>query len=617
MRHGRAQVLINIVVAVLLDEFARAGDRPAAGDAEGGDGGGVDGNTDVFDRLAYVFASYRDSDELRACVTTLFRRVVRLARSGMAAAPRACTAAAERAELDRAELTCRELQQGLLRLELIPPMMFQQADWDRHVARRGLAVRRAGAEEETLGLAGFVSMMSNVLRGYNIRALQQALENAGHSSGLGDGNMRALLHSVKSLAVSDHARSVYRQPTALQGGLRQAAAAASVSAMAQDLERLRSVLCGLERQASRLLEPGPAAEGTDVQSNGRSPAGPVAVSSVVSRDAVAGGEELADAGGRQRPAAAGSQAPAPTVSKPPENRTTKARPAAGAAGNSEAGPAGGQGVPSEKTAVTGNGPGNAGDVTVNAVAAAPPPPTNAAAVASAAAATTGSISPPSGPGSGPAGPGLAEGGAGEQPSPPETRPTGAVSPSGGSGAMLARSLPVVRSPDVRSLAVGRTPEARSPDDGPTDQLLALISSSLTPLRRLGEGLTGSPAADPTASPLPDFGWPAWGTPQQPSPPQQAPPPPQVAPASVGFGAGLLSPAGWGGLWAANPSAATPARRILPAQTSSPAPTAMGGFQEGVSGFFGGILGGLAAIGQSSTVPARSEPSQSLSRRHKH
>ena len=69
-----ALVLVNVVIAVLLDEFSKAAERRDAG----GDSSAEEdrGNKCPFDKIARYLSEYRDLDDLESMINDLYDRVL-------------------------------------------------------------------------------------------------------------------------------------------------------------------------------------------------------------------------------------------------------------------------------------------------------------------------------------------------------------------------------------------------------------------------------------------------------------------------------------------------------------------------------------------------------------
>lgn len=70
-----ALVLVNVVIAVLLDEFSKAADRRDAGAAGAGDDK-ADAHRCPFEKIAKYLADYKDLDDLESMINDLFDRIV-------------------------------------------------------------------------------------------------------------------------------------------------------------------------------------------------------------------------------------------------------------------------------------------------------------------------------------------------------------------------------------------------------------------------------------------------------------------------------------------------------------------------------------------------------------
>jgi hypothetical protein len=178
-------VLLNVVIAVLLDEFSKAAEQrgPAAGPAGALTAGDGDGEGRAVDRLAADLSDFRDSDDLEERIAALYALVSR----GAAAGP------------PPPVLGYDQLRAGIVGLGHIPPVLLQLTEWDERVIRPGLAETADGPDGPVPGLgpSGFAALMRRAVREHSVASLSRVAADASES--WSPEAVRALLVAVKGV----------------------------------------------------------------------------------------------------------------------------------------------------------------------------------------------------------------------------------------------------------------------------------------------------------------------------------------------------------------------------------------------------------------------------------
>ena len=159
-------VLVNVVIAVLLDEFAKAASSSKSASSSALQLY-VPGNPDdrcPLESVSRDMVNFTDLDDLENRIQFLFLRVVR---------------AADLHGGEAARLSETQLYEGFLRMGTVPPILFEGHHWQRYVVRHRLC-DSAGL----LGYREFMVLVKQALRRYQLRELTSVLdvETGGWSS---------------------------------------------------------------------------------------------------------------------------------------------------------------------------------------------------------------------------------------------------------------------------------------------------------------------------------------------------------------------------------------------------------------------------------------------------
>ena len=152
-------VLLNVVIAVLLDEFHKAAEQ---NEKESG-GGNTRERESPLDRIAASVAGYRDRRDLDSRIKELFSHVVAIGKPGYRG----------RRPLSQ-QLDSEELSLGFRRLGFLPPIIFTPKEWSEMVVRPGLTSETdiaRGIGGETLGFDGFSMLIRQSLWRRTLRLL--------------------------------------------------------------------------------------------------------------------------------------------------------------------------------------------------------------------------------------------------------------------------------------------------------------------------------------------------------------------------------------------------------------------------------------------------------------
>jgi len=176
-------VLVNVVIAVLLDEFAKAASSSKAG-SSGALQLYVPGNPDdrcPLENVSRDLVNFIDLDDLEHRIVFLFMRVVRAAK----------VAGGEAARLDEAGM-----YQGFLGMGTVPPILFEKRHWERFVVRHRLCDSKG-----TLGLREFMILIKQGLRRYQLRELTSVMD--GEGGGWTSRRVRCALATIKGMLVEE------------------------------------------------------------------------------------------------------------------------------------------------------------------------------------------------------------------------------------------------------------------------------------------------------------------------------------------------------------------------------------------------------------------------------
>jgi len=151
-------VLVNVVIAVLLDEFARAATKSTSLQMERHK---VKEKAPVHDRcpltiIAKDLCTYHDVDDLEKRITFLFIRIVR---------------AADLTGGENTRLNHTNLYHGFLNLGCIPPIMFHRPHWEKYVEEKKLCDAHG-----YMGIQEFMVMIKQALRRFQLRELSSVMQ---------------------------------------------------------------------------------------------------------------------------------------------------------------------------------------------------------------------------------------------------------------------------------------------------------------------------------------------------------------------------------------------------------------------------------------------------------
>ena len=211
-----ALVLVNVVIAVLLDEFSKAADRrESAADGQNDD----DGLRCPFEKVAIYLADYRDLDDLESMIHDLFDRILFRAslKCNFGFASISDTAESIRrtlkfffkiwqtGEVDYALMNdgrvgYAEFRDGVKTLGFVPPIIVTHETWADYVLAQA-EMLRVDPDDQLLGRPGFVALMKQALKRYQLRTLNSAMESMPDA--WNKQSITAVLLGVKGLLVED------------------------------------------------------------------------------------------------------------------------------------------------------------------------------------------------------------------------------------------------------------------------------------------------------------------------------------------------------------------------------------------------------------------------------
>lgn len=185
-----ALVLVNVVIAVLLDEFSKAAENKSHQSA------GLDeGNCSCpFVRLSETFANYRDLEDLEFRIHDVFAQIANVGMH-MLEMDLDGDEDAERIRLDY-----ESFRAGVKKLDFIPPILISSDDWNEQVVNRQLI-----SVDERLGVAGFRELMKHSVRRYQTWLLHNALEE--EADAWEKEQYRAMYIGVKGMLAEDQEQS--------------------------------------------------------------------------------------------------------------------------------------------------------------------------------------------------------------------------------------------------------------------------------------------------------------------------------------------------------------------------------------------------------------------------
>ena len=177
-------VLVNVVIAVLLDEFAKA----ASSSKAGGSGGlqlYVPGNPDdrcPLENVSRDLVNFVDLDDLEHRILFLFIRVTRAAK----------VTGGEAARLNE-----NEMYQGFFGMGTVPPILFEKPHWERYVTRHRLCDHKG-----TVGFREFMILIKQALRRYQLRELTSVMA-ADSCCGWTSRRVQCALSTIKGMLVEE------------------------------------------------------------------------------------------------------------------------------------------------------------------------------------------------------------------------------------------------------------------------------------------------------------------------------------------------------------------------------------------------------------------------------
>eukprot|EP00293_Proteomonas_sulcata_P016199 CAMPEP_0184308664 /NCGR_PEP_ID=MMETSP1049-20130417/17054_1 /TAXON_ID=77928 /ORGANISM="Proteomonas sulcata, Strain CCMP704" /LENGTH=557 /DNA_ID=CAMNT_0026621389 /DNA_START=20 /DNA_END=1693 /DNA_ORIENTATION=+ len=181
-----ALVLVNVVIAVLLDEFSKAADKRSA---EGGEAS-MQSSKCPFERLSKELSAYRDLEDLETRIEQMFAKI-----SQMSPAVWGAGTDEMGGMVDQFRLNYTEFRAGVKSIDLVPPVLVSPADWEEQIVKARFAV------EGTIGLKGFTGLMKQAVRRFQMRRINQAMESEAEE--WGKENMQAMFLGVKGLLAED------------------------------------------------------------------------------------------------------------------------------------------------------------------------------------------------------------------------------------------------------------------------------------------------------------------------------------------------------------------------------------------------------------------------------
>ena len=154
-----ALVLVNVVIAVLLDEFSKAAEHTQD------DSMTEQGPKCVFVRLAENFLNYETLEDLECKIYMQFLEV-----GGKGVPLLDGQDLWEHVDMTDT-LDFSSFRTGIKKLDFIPPLLITQVDWDVHVVHRKLC-----SDDQKLGFMGFMSLIKYSLRKCQLWSLNLAQE---------------------------------------------------------------------------------------------------------------------------------------------------------------------------------------------------------------------------------------------------------------------------------------------------------------------------------------------------------------------------------------------------------------------------------------------------------
>jgi voltage-gated sodium channel len=212
-----ALVLVNVVIAVLLDEFSNAAEKRLSGGSNDEDGGAKC----PFEKIARYLSEYKDLDDLESMINDLYDRVLaksklRQKMGGGLEIHAEMTPEAIRRTL-RAYFICWrtgeplagqcdgnvtfiEFRAGIKSLGFIPPIIVTRPIWEAYVLAEASALK-LNTETELLSRRGFMALMKLALKRFQLKSLTVAME--GDPDGWNKNGITSALMGVKGLLVED------------------------------------------------------------------------------------------------------------------------------------------------------------------------------------------------------------------------------------------------------------------------------------------------------------------------------------------------------------------------------------------------------------------------------
>mmetsp|Transcript_2003 Transcript_2003/g.4552 ORF Transcript_2003/g.4552 Transcript_2003/m.4552 type:complete len:822 (-) Transcript_2003:47-2512(-) len=178
-------VLVNVVIAVLLDEFARAATKSTSLQMERHK---TKEKAPVHDRcpltvIAKDLCTYHDVDDLEKRITFLFLRIVR---------------AADMTGGENTRLNHTNLYHGFLNLGCIPPIMFHRPHWEKYVESKKLCDSHG-----YMGIQEFMVMIKQALRRFQLRELSSVMQSDKLDGRWNKKRINTALMTIKGILVEE------------------------------------------------------------------------------------------------------------------------------------------------------------------------------------------------------------------------------------------------------------------------------------------------------------------------------------------------------------------------------------------------------------------------------
>eukprot|EP00286_Rhodomonas_abbreviata_P010481 CAMPEP_0181335708 /NCGR_PEP_ID=MMETSP1101-20121128/26990_1 /TAXON_ID=46948 /ORGANISM="Rhodomonas abbreviata, Strain Caron Lab Isolate" /LENGTH=373 /DNA_ID=CAMNT_0023445875 /DNA_START=45 /DNA_END=1163 /DNA_ORIENTATION=- len=178
-----ALVLVNVVIAVLLDEFSKAALNRST-TASGSDESSW--KRCPFVRLAETLSMYHDLDDLESRIMSVFQKI-----SGLRPELHCLDTTGDQIMMD-----FTAFRAGVKSLGFIPPILISRDDWDAQVVAQHLCT-----DEGTLGLKGFTDLMKHSVRRFQTWTLNNAILE--ESDSWEKEQLKAMFIGVKGMLAED------------------------------------------------------------------------------------------------------------------------------------------------------------------------------------------------------------------------------------------------------------------------------------------------------------------------------------------------------------------------------------------------------------------------------